>query len=86
MGGMEKILMDGERMHNLEKDILSILVEANNEDELEERFAELGNSLQGVRDYEKSMLDISRNKKLSPEEIAFRLVGPPGLEPGTDRL
>lgn len=55
MGGMEKILMDGERMHNLEKDILSILVEANNEDELEERFAELGNSLQGVRDYEKNL-------------------------------
>ena len=47
--------MDGERMHNLEKDILSILVEANNEDELEERFAELGNSLQGVRDYEKNL-------------------------------
>lgn len=40
---MDNILMDTERMNNLEKDILSILVEANDERELEERFNELGN-------------------------------------------
>ena len=43
IGNMDNILMDTERMNNLEKDILSILVEANDERELEERFNELGN-------------------------------------------
>jgi|SRR5690554_4051610 len=45
MGNMDNILMDTNRMNNLEKDILSILVEANDEKELEERFNELGNQL-----------------------------------------
>ena len=43
IGNMDNILMDTERMNNLEKDILSILVEAHDERELEERFNELGN-------------------------------------------
>ena len=45
MGNMDNILMDTNRMNSLEKDILSILVEANDEKELEERFNELGNQL-----------------------------------------